>query len=632
PRVLFLNACSSSSRGRYSSGFAAGLHDLGMCVLGYHSDIYDDDKPLIAADSFYRSLCVDQSLQNPQLDPNVITAIGAARRRLRDQGETAKPAWGSLRAYLPSEISFTVRGRGIVERSLQHLYSRFAQWMNPLDYTDHLSIGFQFAVLFGVLMGFINLAFIFPETLLVRHYTYQEIVSEILRIFLVGPLSFLAAAIFSSFLTLQNHRFLRRRSGKIPLGTLFKHVAISLPVLALSGAAFCALFTFSFSRLELLTAQITVFSGLTQLSIDDFWYRLIGGIGGTVSFSLLLASVFCLRRKETLHSYRTFYWVSALYGGLFLLYLCRVFHSEEMSVYRTGGWMLFILLNIVACSSVVIKTLKEISWRAMQKSEPSTQLSWRKLLPLLGGAFLVAFCFYLLEEAVRFEQHTVQAAILQRKASLETGEFSPHIEKILERALRQRAIHEIPDSVLDGHEDIVAAKQDWLLSLVCADYLLYRAQQRDSKDALSSDLARCQEFLYTGEILNAEVKFKDYYCNIAAMVEMLKTRGESDEARQTGCQLALANARKAVEKDERNFAYLDTLARVEAEIGEQNNDPDLLRQAAGHVRKAQWRAFFLRSPKADEVRRSIDQLAESIQQRIQRMEESRQNFPRRIYP
>ncbi|MGC9329275.1 MAG: hypothetical protein ACP5I1_16700, partial [Candidatus Hinthialibacter sp.] len=373
-------------------------------------------------------------------------------------------------------------------------------------------------------------------------------------------------------------------------------------------------------------------SGLTQLTIEDFWYTWLAVIGGATTLSLLFASVFCLRRKETLHSYRTFYWIFILYSGMALLYLCRIFHSEEMSVYRTGGWMLFILLNIVACSSIVIKMLKEISWRAMQKSEPSTQLSWRKLLPLLGGAFLVVFCYYLLEEAVRFEQHTVQAAILQRKASLESGEFNPHIEKILERALRQRAIHEIPDSVLEEDEDVVAAKQDWMLSLVCADYLLYRAQQRDSHEALFNDLAQCQEFLFIGETLNAEVKFKDYYCNIVAMVEMLKTRDESDEARQTGYQLALANARKAVEKDDRNFAYLDTLARVESEIGEQNNDLDLLRQAAGHARKAQWRAFFLRSPKADEVRRSIDQLAESIQQRIQRMEKARQNFPQRIYP
>lgn len=630
PAVLFLNACSSSSRGRYSSGFASGLHDLGMCVLGYHSDIYDDDKPLLAAESFYRSICIDQSLQNPQQNPNVLTAIGAARRRLRDQGGAAKPAWGNLRAYVPSEISFEVRGRGFIERTLQKVYSHFASWMNPLDYTDHLSIGFQFAVLFGALMGLINLIFIFPETLLVGHYTYQEIVSEILRIFLIGPLSFLAAAIFISIQTMQNHRFLRHRTGKIPILTLLAKLFCTLPVLILAGVAFGLLFNFSFSRLDLLTSQITIFSSLTKIPIEDFWIGFLGIMGGAITISLLLASGFCLKRKETLHSYRTFYWVFVLYSGIAAVFIIDAFFSEKMGVYRTGCWTFFVLLNIFAYSSVSTKTLKEITWRAMQKNAPPPQLSWRKLIPLLGGALLVVFCYFLLEESVRFEQSTIQNAIIKRKESILTGEFEPHVEKILERALRQRAIHEIPGSIMENES---VAKRDWLLSLVCADYILFRSQQREEKSDLLEDISKSQGFLTTCETINGEVKFKDYYCNIVAMVEFLHAENsESEESKPTEYQQALTNGIIAVDKDNRNFAYLDTLARVEAKIGDRNNDLELLKRAAVNIRQARWRAFFLRSPMASEVRRSIDEMAKSIQKQIKRMEDDYKQIPTRVFP
>lgn len=630
PPVLFLNACSSSSRGRYSSGFASGLHDLGMCVLGYHSDIYDDDKPLQAADRFYRSLCVDQSLQTPQLSPTVITAIGAARRRIRDEAERAKPVWGSLRAYLPSNVSFTVRGRGPVERGLQTIYSHFAQWMNPQDYTDHLSIVFQFAILFGALMGFINLAFIFPETLLVRHYTYQEIVSEILRVFLVGPLSFLAAAIFVSYQTLQNHRFLLHRTGKIPLSSLFKHSVVSLPTYLLAGAAFGVLFTYSFSRLDLLTTQITAFAALTRMTISSFWYSFVGLITGMVTFSLLAAGGFCLWRKETLHSYRTFYWILILYPLLLAAYIADAFYNDEVNVWRTGGWALFSLLNIGAFSSVTVKTLKETSWRALQKSEPTAALSWRKLVPLLGGAFLVVFCYYLLEESVRFEQQTIQSAIVKRRESIAVRDYDPHIERILERALRQRAIHEIPDSIMDNPEEI---KQDWLLSLVCADYYLFRARQRNDNTRMEDDLAASQVFLAQSALLKSELVFKDYYCNIKAMLEFLLAGcATSDEEKNHHFAEALYYATTAVEKDNHNFAYLDTLARIEARIAEHNNDPRLLKKAAEHIRQARWRAFFLRSSMADQIRLSIEDMAETIQRRIETMDERNRMSRQRIYP
>ena len=125
PSVLFLNACGSSSRGRYSAGFASALHDLGICVLGYKTEVRDDTIPLLAAKNFYQSLCVDQSLHTPSRSPDVVTAVGAARQVLRKAENETKPIWGSLRAYVPVDLSFQVHGRGTVERTVQYIYRFF---------------------------------------------------------------------------------------------------------------------------------------------------------------------------------------------------------------------------------------------------------------------------------------------------------------------------------------------------------------------------------------------------------------------------------------------------------------------------------------------------------------------------
>ncbi len=600
PSILFLNACSSSSRGRYSAGFASGLHDLGLCVMGYHAEIYDDGKPSLAARSFYQSMCVEQSLHHPDQRPNVVTAVGAARRRLRDVENESNPVWGSLRAYLPHEVSFSVHGRGMVERSIQALYSHFSHWMNPGDYTDHLSIGFQFAIFFGAVMGLINLAFIFPETVLARHFTYQEIVSEITRIFLVGPLSFLAGAIFIALQTRRNYQFLYRHSGKIPLFHVIGHCITSLPVYLISGLAFAFLFFYSFSRLDLLTAQTTAFASLTETTVSYFWYGFVGLLGGTVALSLLFSSGFCLRKKETLHSYRSYYFILGIFILIGLSYVIYTFYGIDVNQYRVMGWVVYVLLSIIVYTLAVTKLLKEISWRASQKSMPSSALSWKKLVPLLGSVMLVVLCYFLLEESVRFEEHTIQRAMIEQKESIGQEEKDPYVTKVLERALRQRAIREIPDSI----ERV--AEEDWLLSVVYADYLLYQAES-----LTQHVIEKCQTYLDNSIVRNPEVQFKDYFCNIQAMVIYNKADMLTDQDKKRKLyQEAKEFAKIAVEKDNSNFAYLDTLARAEWRLAKYN--PSILDDAASNIREAQWRAFFLRSPRAGEVKRSIDNMAEKI--------------------
>jgi len=621
PSVIFLNACASSSRGRHSAGIASGLHDLGMCVIGYNAEIHDDDKPLLAAESFYKSLCLDQSVQNPQSNPNVVTAIGSARRRLRDVRDDAKTAWGSLRAYVPVDISFTVHGRGLVERFTQKVYSHFAQWMNPGEYTDHLSIGFQFAVLFGVLMGLGNLVFVFPESVLSRHLTYQEIASEIIRIFLVGPLSFLAAAIFVALLTYRNHQFLTLLTGPVPFSKLIRYVLHAFPVAVLAGAAFGTLFFYSFSRLDLLTAQLTSFASLARIPIAWFWYGFAGILGGMVCISLLLATLFSLRRKETLHSYRTFYFVFILYTVLGGSHLYHALYGFPTNQVRTIGWISFVLLTIAAYALTIIKILKETSWRALQKSTKNFYLSWRKLIPLIGGAVLLVFCYYLLEETVRFEPHAIQTALLARKTFIEEdaaaanpidrGNREQRVLFTLERALQQRAIQEIPDGIKQ------AADHDWLLSVVCADYLIYTAPRERDRRKVQELLNQSQAYLDQAARLNREVEFKDYYCNIAAMQRVLAAQQISEvEPKQKLYGEAIGLASFAVGKDSRNFAYLDTLARAEFELAVLDHDPALIRKSAAHIREAELRAFFLRSPRADEVRHSIEEMAEKIREQM----------------
>ncbi|HPO99701.1 MAG TPA: CHAT domain-containing protein [bacterium] len=620
PSVIFLNACSSSSRGRHSSGLASGLHDLGMCVIGYNAEIHDD-KPLLVAEGFYKSLCLDQSVQNPQWNPNVVTAIGSARRRLRDLRDDPPTAWGSLRAYVPVDISFTVYGRSLVERFTQKVYSHFSQWMNPGEYTDHLSIGFQFAVLFGMLMGLGNLLFVFPESVLARHLTYQEIASEMIRIFLVGPLSFLAAAIFVAMLTYRNHQFLTLLTGSVPWSKLIRYGIQSFPMAVGSGLAFGTLFFYSFSRLDLLTAQLTSFASLARIPIAWFWYGFAGLLGLMVCWSLTVATLFSLRRKETLHSYRTFYFVFVMYVLLGGSHLYQALHGIQGNQARTISWISFVLFTILAYALTIIKILKETSWRALQKSTQNHYLSWRKLIPLMGGAMLLVFCYYLLEESVRFEPRAIQTALLARKALIEEdeapagpvaqGNFDQQVLFTLERALQQRAIQDIPDGILQ------AASRDWLLSVVSADYLIYTALRERQPGKAREWLRQSQTCLEQAAALNQEVMFKDYYRNIAAM-QMILFAGSVDnpEERRKLYQDAIENATFAVRKDGRNFAYLDTLARAEFELALLDHDPDLFRKAAAHVREAELRAFFLRSPRAGEVRQSIDEMAEKIRQQM----------------
>ncbi len=609
PSCLFLNACSSSSRGRYSAGFASGLHDLGMCVLGYQAEVRDDAMPLKAAQSFYQSLCIEQPLKNPHLRPNVITAIGSARRHLRSHDHDSKPVWGRFRAYLPLELSFNVRGRGFIERTVQNFYAHFAQWMNPADYSDHLSIGFLFAIFFGALMGLENLAFILPETVLSRHLTYQEIVSELTRIFLVGPLSFLAAAIFAALQTRRNHLFMLPLSGKIPLSQLTWHCIRGLPILAGAGLAFAILFSYSFSRLDLLTAQTKSMASLSHFPVSIFWYGLVAILGITVTLSFFASCWACLRYRETLHSYRTIYFLLMVYTLSLIVSPFILVH--ENGVYHVIGWISFSTVNIFAYALAVTKTLKETSWRASQKSAGAVPFSWKKLLPLLGGVLLVIFCYFLLEESVRFEEQTIQNALIRRRENIEKDKKDRYTEKIIERALRQRAIREIPEGIRQ------AAADDWLLSIVWADYVLFQAQYEENTDQLDL-LAECQFHLNQSVELNKEVQYKDYFCNIKAMAHVLLADvSDHADAKRQQYRIALEKASQAVEKDDMNFAYLDTLARAEAKLAILNRDRTLLDHAAEHIQEAEWRAFFLRSPRAKDIRQSISTVAETIQEQQQ---------------
>ncbi len=606
PKLFFLNACSSSSRGRYSAGFASGLHDLGMCVLGYNTEIRDDEMPILAAQSFYQSLCVDQSLQNPNQNPNVLTSIGSARRRLRSHVNEAAPLWGSLRVYLPSEISFRVHGRGVVERTLQKMYTHYAQWMNPDDYTDHLSIGILFAIFFGGLMGLANLLFISPELVLSRHLTYQEIVSELTRIFLVGPISFLAASIFTAFQTQMNHRFLLPIAGRAPLGKRLRHIFWSIPSIAAAGAAFGLLFSYSFARLDLLTTQTKSLVFLTGIPVSVFWYSLVGILGVALSLSLFLASWIGSYHRETLHSYRTFYVLLIFLGVMLLGDLFFIGRSNgAYGRYRFAGWILYAALDIFAYSLACAKFLKETSWRASQKSAGVTSLSWRKLLPLLGGVFLVGVCYYLLEVSVRFENYTIRTALVERKEAIERGEDNPLAERILERALRQRAISELPDRE--------AAQEDWLLSIVAADYKLYAAKHEVDPDKRLRALEQCLDFLTISKNLNPEVEYKDYYYNILAMFDVLSADlSDIPSTKKKKYEEAVEMARKAVDKDDKNFAYLDTLARALSKLAVFQNDTAMLDAAETYTREAEWCAFFLRSPSAGEVKKSIAEVADYI--------------------
>jgi len=149
---------------------------------------------------------------------------------------------------------------------------------------------------------------------------------------------------------------------------------------------------------------------------------------------------------------------------------------------------------------------------------------------------------------------------------------------------------------------------------------LYQAQIEENPDQQREFLRECGEALEASRRNHAELQFKDYYCNIYAMFKILSADLTTDrQIQQADYEEAMKNAEFAVQKEEMNFAYLDTLARAEAQLGTLIRNPELLHRAAGHVRKAAWSAFFLRSSRAKEVQYSIRSLEETIEKNLAEM-------------
>ncbi|MDP8244936.1 MAG: CHAT domain-containing protein [Candidatus Hinthialibacter antarcticus] len=610
PAIFFLNACGSSSRGRYSAGFASGLHDLGLCVLGYQAEIEDNDKPILAARRFYQSLCIDQSLQTPHLTPTIVGAVEAARRSLRGPDTDTAPLWGRFRAYIPPGIEFIPRGRGFMERTVQSMYTRFADWLNPSDYTDHLSLGFIIALLSGVLLGVQNLAFILPETVDLSYLTYGEIISELIRIFLIGPLSFLGASLFAAWLTRRNHQKIIHRAESSPASSHDGFPLMPFPLSLFAGAAFGFGFSYSFSRLDLLTAQVVGLANLTTLSAPVFWYGLVGCLSLCLALLLSVSSIYHIRRRDSLHSYGTFYFLSFAILCLITLYVLFISIELDIKHYRKIGWLAGCVAIITIFALSTIKIVKETSWRASKKRKPLIAFSWRKFWPLVGSAILVAFCYIWLEQSARFPTEFIRQTILQRNTEIQADQRTARVIQILERALRQRAVSQAPESLRAN------AHEDWLLSIVYADSALYQYTQEGDQDLLME----CEHLLRQASSLNQEATVRDYRENIAAMVNILRADFmDSNQEKQAAYGAAVKLAERAVAKDPRNFAYLDTLARAEAKLAVLTLDLHLLRKAQAHARQAQWSAFFLRSPRADGIRASIDQLAVFIEEQLHQL-------------
>lgn len=610
PSIFFLNACGSSSRGRYSAGFASGLHDLGLCVLGYQAEIEDNDKPILAARRFYQSLCIDQSLQTPHLTPTIVGAVEAARRSLRGPDTDTAPLWGRFRAYIPPGIEFIPRGRGFMERTVQSMYTRFADWLNPSDYTDHLSLGFIIALFSGVMLGIQNLAFILPETVDLSYLTYGEIISELIRIFLIGPMSFLGASLFAAWLTRRNHQQIIHRSESPPSSSHDGFPLMPFPLSLLAGAAFGFGFSYSFSRLDLLTAQVVGLANLTTMSAPMFWYGLVGCLSLFLTLLLSISSIYHIRRRDSLHSYGTFYFLTFAMFCLLTLYVLFVSVELDILHYRKIGWLAGCVAIITMFALGTIKIVKETAWRASKKRKPFIAFSWRKFLPLIGSAILVAFCYVWLEQSARFPTEFIRQTILQRNAEIQSDQSTARVVQILERALRQRAVSETPESLRE------TAHEDWLLSIVYADSALYQYTLNHDPDLLME----CEQLLRQATALNQEATVRDYRENIGAMVNILRAEYmENNKERETAYQTAIRLAERAVAKDPRNFAYLDTLARAEAKLAVLTRDLQLLRKAHDHARQAQWSAFFLRSPRADNIRASIDQLADFIEKQLHQL-------------
>lgn len=606
PRVLFLNACSASRRGRYSTGFAAGLQDVGVTVVGYQSQIPDDERPRMAAEKFYRSLCMEQSLESPHRPPNLITAIDVARRQLRGAERETQPVWGRLRAYLPRPVDFHVEGRGALERSIQRLYSRIAQWMNPADLTDHLSVGFIIALMFGALLGLQNLAFVLPESVWQRHLTYSEILSELIRVFLVGPLSFLAAAIPIAGQTYVLHKFLRERDVGPSLWQWIPFFLQSLFFSLCSGVLFAVLFSYSFSRLDLLTSETVILAVEYPVSVEVFWYAWVGALGGMLALVMHASNGINGLFRQSLYSYRTYYVLMAMLAGFFAVLFVLMFQIEWPELDTKEVWNFGAIIILTGYAALVTKFIKETSWRAEKRQLVAPTITWRKVIPLLSALAIVLLSYFLLELTARFQQQTIQTAMEQRMQMAEPA-YDDRTSAILQRALRQRVQFNVSQSLR------YAASIDWLLSVVLADALVGEARQERNPVLQRGLLEESDEALQFAVEQNPEVQFIDYWANIDAMRMLTLSTIVDDPSRKIELlRNARSRALQAVKKENRNFAYLDTQARVEHELGRLEEDVTLLENAQQITRRAKWSAFFLRSPVADAVRASIDALEQDI--------------------
>ena len=455
---------------------------------------------------------------------------------------------------------------------------------------------------------------IFPQAVSSVYLTYLEILSELARIFMVGPLAMLVASLFIAWQTRKNHVFLLPWQGKISKIKLLLFLVRSLPGAIGAALSFTLLFTYSFWSLELLNNQTSSFSDFSGLTINIFWQYFVLICFFSMLGSLMIANWLYMQSRESLHSYRTYYFLMLSLGLVMLgfLILLRADNLYE-SYIRFCIWAICSLSIVSLFGLTVIKTLKEICWSASQKRKGKTGLSWQKLIPLLGGTVVGLLFYFFLEESARFEPQTINQAILERETNLNEAIPDLQVIRILERALKQRAIKDIPQSIGD------VTNRDWLLSVVCGDYSLMRARLVEESDEkqFASNLEMAKEYLNDAKDLKAEVQYKDYYCNIMAMVNIKSAeRTKTAREKQRLLEEALYNARLAVEKDSNNYAYLDTLAQAEYEMGELKKDIVQLESAKTHIRRADWCAYFLRSDKASDVQHAFADLALKIEGQI----------------
>lgn len=607
PRILYLNACSSSSRGKYSAGFAAGLQSLHICVLGYQTHVQDDDKLIQASHAFYRSLCLEQPLQQAHAPSSVVKAVAQSRKHLLSQNTVHTNHSCNLQVYLPEQLQFRWTGRGFLERTMQSLYSRFAEWMNPQDYTSHLSIVFFTAILFGTLFGIENLLFVFPEPLLTNYLNYTEIVSELIRIFMIGPLSFLAAAVWIAWLTQIQYQLFTAPNTDSWLMKISHFLLHFIPISLLAGISYSLMFSYSFSHLDLLTAKTKELATLTNYSTAYFWYGLSGFLGLALMAGLAAAAWICYHQRETLHNYQMYSIFIIIYitGGIINAWLIN--QPNVPTLFLMADWFICSLINITAFALVTTKVIKETGWRSAHQTSTEPNVKWRKLLPLMGGAFIVLLCYILLEESVRFERDTIQWA-LEKRSENAFDPQSKYVEKVLERALRQRAIDNVPERVRQ------VAENDWLLSLIFADHLLFLSQNTLNYNE-QQIVQESNDYLENSKHLNPAVQYTDYYRNIYAMIKLNNVNESMTHIEIINYYNDIVNnAKEAVKVDDANFAYLDTLAQAQYQYAiEDNLNFIYLSNALDNIRQAEWCAFFLRSPKSQFVQNSIHKLRLEIE-------------------